>query len=93
MNIAFSCITRKVPWELQGYWDIPDRSFKRIKKIAKTRWRLSTFLLAFELMLVDLVAITDTPKTEIKIYGTAPVSRKIIAFLKKTKSLYAFLKN
>ena len=69
MNIAFSCITRKVPWELQGYWDIPDRSFKRIMKKEKTRWRLSTFLFAFELMLVDLVAKTDTLKTEIKTYG------------------------
>ena len=31
---------------------------------------MSTFLFAFELMLVDLVAITDTSKTEIKTYGT-----------------------
>ena len=80
MNIAFSCITRKVPRELQGYWDIPDRSFKRIIKIAKTPWRLSTFLFVFELMPVDLVAITDIRKLKYMEQPPAPVSCKIIAF-------------
>ena len=47
MNIAFSYITRKVPRELQGYWDIPDRSFKRIIKKRKNTMKIEYFSLCF----------------------------------------------